>query len=216
MVQDTGSSTVRFYNTDYTTLWKTITVPSIAGYKFSSLSFVSDKLFNLDGNVEYAAIYNMPATFTWKTVIYSESGSVILDCGNTYFPAVTNFNGDYKLVIGVLGEYNTKFYSLPGSLPCNSCGGATGFPTPPTGKVSPAVPNPSTGTVTISAEFPNGINAGTVSLSDINGHVLQTLQVYGTQPSVTFSTTGYAPGNYVYTLNASGMQPTSGILSITR
>lgn len=164
-VKDTGSNQIRIYNPDYS-LWKTITPPAVSGYKFSSFAYISDNLFNSDGNLEVIAVYsNYSASspfYYFKAQLIDESGGVLFDLGYAINFGVHYINGVYKLFSYNVYSLENKIYSLPGTIPCGKCG-SLGLAKPtPTGETLLSIPNPNNGVFKVDG-------TGELFITDVSG-----------------------------------------------
>ena len=92
---DATTQEVKLFNLNHS-LWKTITLNIPSGYTLQSTNFISEKLFNLDNNVEllYTYYQTSPST-SYVSKIISETGAVLLTMPNVYnnFVSSTGTNG---------------------------------------------------------------------------------------------------------------------------
>jgi hypothetical protein len=214
VTNDTGTNTVKLYNTDYT-LWKTIPISIPSGSALYTLNYVSDKLFNDDNSIElFYSYYRTTPTVEYRAFIINESGGVIKDFGlNSFYGNVIYIEGNHKLVVSSIG-YKSEVYSLPGSLPCGHCG-SVGIPkvSGPTGGGSvaaAAVPNPGSDEVRISYSLPLGVNSGVLVLSGVDGKVINSYPVSNRDSELKVNISTLPGGLYIYTLHAEGMMPATG------
>lgn len=216
MTRDTGTNTIRLYNTDYT-LWKSIPISMPSG-NYLSTFFVSDKLFNDDNSIElFYSYFRTSPTVEYRSFLINESGSVVKDFGlNSNGGNVIYIDGIHKLVVNIYSStgYKSEVYRLPGSLPCGHCG-SVGIPkvTGPTGGGSVAaasVPNPGSDEVSISYNLPLGVNSGVLVLSGVDGKVINSYPVNNRDSELKVNIYTLPSGMYIYTLHAEGMMPATG------
>lgn len=215
VVKDTGVNAIKLYNTDYT-LWKTIPLSIPSGYKYFSVSSVSDKLFNDDNSVELVLIYyNTTATSEFQARVINETGSVIYDLGNGYYSSVIYIDGVHKLLVNDIYANKVNILRLPGSLPCGHCG-AGGVGVPKVGNTgggsvaAASVPNPGSDEVSISYSLPLGVNSGVLVLSGVDGKVIYSYPVSNRDSELKVNISTLPSGMYLYTLHAEGMMPATG------
>ena len=222
IANDTGSYQLKLYNTDYS-LWKTITVPGYSGFKYQRALVVSDNLFNSDNSVEFIAFYYSTTTsFLYKAVLVNESGVAVFDLGNNSSFSVEYINGVYKLFAQSSFStpslhYATQVYSLPGTMPCGHCG-SVGVPkTTRTGAyVSPPIPNPTSGPVTLSYTLPDDIAAAVLTIYNVEGRAVCNYTVSGFEKQLTIDNSKLPSGIYYYVLTAENMQAVSGKMVIAK
>jgi hypothetical protein len=214
MTRDTGTNTIRLYNTDYT-LWKTIPLTVPSGYSLYIISNISDKLFNDDNSIEvFYTYWNATSPVVFKSQLINETGAIIYDFGNTSSAGVSYIDGKHKLSVNDYSGSSYKMYSLPGSLPCGHCG-SVGIPkvSEPTGGGSVAaasVPNPGSDEVMISYSLPLGVNSGVVVLSSVDGKMINSYPVSNRDRELKVNISTLPSGMYIYTLHAEGMMPATG------
>lgn len=197
------SAKVTLYNTDHS-IWKIINVPAVPNFTLLDVEYVSDNLFDQDGDLEYIAMYRTLSSPYYSTVgIYDESGSKLLSLFDSvpYYPnteVITDGVSGHKLIASA-GQ--SKIYSLPGTLPCTPCSGAPTAITYPGGttqRMGMPYPNPAQEHVIIPYELPQGQTQGEISLIDQYGRVVRVYQVDNSFSDLRISTEGMAPGVYNY------------------
>lgn len=215
VTSDTSSNVVKLFNTDHT-LFKSITVPTLAGYKFVNAIHVSDNLFNSDNLVEMMGVYYSSTLFPkYRSLIFNETGNTIKDLDSASFAAVyKDDNDNYKLKAygySISGNtfYNYFIYSLPGSLPCDNCNALkTGSVQRTAPFVSGPIPNPSEGNTVINYMLPQGVDDGMLTFYNISGQIVGSYPVYSSQNSFRLDAK-FPAGNYVYHLQTqSGISET--------
>jgi len=215
----TDTNTLSFYNLDYS-LWKTITVPSLPPYGHGYLTmgvggnvfYPSEELFNTDPLLE-VAIWYAPNYFTSSTVyVINENGVAVDSITNAYFTNdfdlafhVYNTTGN-NFVAAVGTTTGTAIYNLPGTIPCDVCGGRLGIGKvePKTNGVSEPIPNPSDGQVKITFTLPEGTKNGEIDIFNTNGQRLKTYKVDNTFGFITVDNSTFPAGIYYYNLIADG------------
>ena len=200
--------TTRLYNLNHS-LWKTINlvIPAGWGGVFDYIS-VSDMLFNSDTLVEVLYLTNTNYQVA-RTYVINETGSILFQLGSSYgyFPQITNDGTNFKLVAydSVSSKYNV--YGLPGTLPCDLCGGTVGIPVHNSDgskeMISNPYPNPTNDKTTINYELPEGINQGKIAFYDIMGNYVKGFMVDRTFKDLQISNADLAAGTYYYQLQTS-------------
>ncbi|MBS1585489.1 MAG: T9SS type A sorting domain-containing protein [Bacteroidetes bacterium] len=213
---DTSSNQVKLYNMDYS-LWKSISVPVPANYKLNSTFLITDNLFNNDNSVELIAscyYYDQAAnTVTYSLRLINETGNIIQDFGNNNYASVLkDDNGIYKLIVsnyqshpnGAAPTIDSKFYTLPGSTPCDACGNGLGVkPTNNSSNqsyISAATPNPSTGNTMIMYNLGPGLREAEIQLFNTNGQIINRYSISQPSGNINVLTSDLAPGTYFYSL----------------
>lgn len=219
MMTDTGSNQVKLYNTDHT-LWKSIPVSIYPGYKLQNVFAVSDNLFNSDNLIELGVSYYNATTYVYRGEIINESGAVIKDLANAYVGNVRKVGEEFKLVVFTVGTgYTYDVYSLPGTIPCNSCatlGLGRGMSNSGSGMLSSPIPNPNSGEVTIQFTLPEGVSMGTITIVNANGQQMRSITVQANQHSIYINTEKFPSGIYQYFLTGEGIEPSSNKMVIVR
>ena len=215
-----AADTIFFYNLDYS-LWKTIQCPAMPGYngqfifgpKSSSsdyVSYCSETLFNTDTFLEVAVTYKSTLGTNNKLLIINENGSIV--------DSILNVGADFRVHSTTTGVFiatiksfsGLKVFSLPGTIPCDVCGGGTDgalgvtqveklkdFSTQP-------IPNPSSNEVKITFSLPAGASRGELVLFNSNGQKVKTYDVDNRFGFITLDNTQLQAGMYYYNIVANG------------
>jgi len=223
VLQDMINYQVRIYNLDFS-LWKTITLPTVPGYIPLTAYYISENLFKIDGYVDMAVSYQYVSGGSggeYNQLIIDQTGAILNTLDSAYMIQIFSTGTDtFKAITGIFdivgyasyddaGHY--QVYSLPGTVPCNSCSSSTlGVGMLPNGNSNgsmSAIPNPTSGDVKISYNLPIGISNGTITLNNQMGQKIQSYKVSSNSPYLIISTSNLAAGMYYYTLTANGMNP---------
>ncbi len=192
---------VKVYNTNHS-LYRTISVASPTGSQiYQDVILLSDNLFNTDTLLEFVITYKLLPTILIQGKIYNEAGILILQNNKTIYE-ILNFGGDFKLKCRSLGGDSTFIYSLPGSLPCDPCGGPTNISINGAGSNSllNPFPNPTNDQITIPYFLSNGEKEGKLILCDINGKKIKEFKVDNTFNDLVLETQEFVSGTYYYYL----------------
>lgn len=218
---DKINNQIKMYNPNHT-VFKTINVtPPPSGYIYASLQFVSDNLFNTDNLIEFHMGYSNSVTpFDVQKKIYNES-NVLLFSSNTSSSGngveVINLNGSFKLKWPSKNGDSTNVYSLPGTLPCDVCGGPTSIvkSNTTTNTMPNAYPNPTSTQITIPYTLTNNDTKGKINIYDINGKILREYNVDNTFENLILDTQEFSAGTYYYNLTSnSGVSDAKKIIVI--
>ncbi len=216
-----AADTIYFYNLDYS-FWKMVPCPAIPGYvgefgfgpissSAAYVAYCSETLFNTDTFLEVSVTYNSyPTSGANKLFIINENGTIvdsILNAGSNFEVHSTN-TGVFVATLNT--GTGTRIYNLPGTIPCDACGGGTtgvlgvsqlekpkDFPTQP-------IPNPSSNEVKITFTLPDGINRGELQLFSTTGQKLRTYQVDNRFGYVLLDNSELPSGVYYYNIVVSG------------
>jgi hypothetical protein len=200
--------TTRLYNLNHS-LWKTINLFIPSGfYNMYDDWNVSDQLFNSDTLIEVLYLVNGPYASA-RTYVINEAGSILFQLASSYatYPTIMNDGTNFKLVAydSTSSKYNV--YGLPGTLPCNLCGGTVGIPVNNSvgnnGMISNPFPNPTNDKTTINYELPEGINQAKIVFYDIMGHYVKEFVVDRNFKDLQISNIDLAAGTYYYQLQTS-------------
>lgn len=203
---DVFNQQLNVYNTNHS-VYKTITLPSISNYTCMQVTEVSDKLFNSDTLLEYCVYFKASSPINDFWAVLTETGNTILNCGNRAEPSVYNIGGNiFKLVtIKVTGgtyKDSVKVYSLPGTKPCDACGGPTGIikNNPKTITDLNPFPNPSSDKITVPYELLNNEKEAILTLYDTNGRAVKEYKIDANFNSLILDTQELSSGAYYYNI----------------
>lgn len=226
--------TIFFYNMDYS-FWKQIVcpyIPSFVGqyncynYAGSSLGifYPSETLFNTDTFLEVAVVY-MDSIYhdRGKYLIINENGAIVDSMLNAVISFTEGYkvyndptSGTFKLIVPTLS--GSDIYSLPGSLPCESC--VTGsFLTErknPNTIITEPMPNPSKDQVKIAFILPEGVSRGELQLFNNNGVRLKTWEVDSRFGYIMLDNSQLAAGMYYYNIVVNGAVSSTQKLLVVR
>ncbi len=205
--------TLYYYNLDYS-FWKRIVCPIIPGYeKGTFFSYTSETLFNLDTLLETARCY-IKAPFTVDTgtiFIINENGALvdsILHVGfytQDYF-TVHNINATtFKATVTTIN--GLQILNLPGTLPCDICGGGLGLAKSEKKEsysLPAPVPNPSKNEVKLSFTLPANVNKGVIDIFNTTGQKIKSYTVDNRFGFIIIDNTQLEAGIYYYNLTVNG------------
>ena len=220
-ILDTANDQIKIYNTNHS-IFRTLNVTvSVGGYPYIFVKLLSDKLFNTDNLIEYMIEYRNPVSpFNRISVFCNENNAVLLQTSGLSNFEVINIGGNYKLkkystVFGA--QDTTRIFNLPGSLPCDACGGPTSIvknnPTPNT--MPSPYPNPTSTKITIPYTLTNNDTKGKINIYDINGKIIKEYNVDSTFDNFILDTQEFSAGTYYYNLiTGSGVSEAKKIIVI--
>jgi hypothetical protein len=222
----TYPDTFFFYNMDYS-LWKQVICPQIAGYNIQcnflwtvgtalGVFYPSETFYNTDTNLEVGVFYLKSSDHSrGNFYVINEHGVLTdsisdLDAYSTeIFRAYADTSGSstvWKLIVPMVN--GTNFYTLPGSLPCETCS------VPPTGIsqvddknkdiLSQPNPNPSGDLVNIVYTLPKGVSVAELILYNNNGIRVKTYKVTNQFTYITLDNSQLPSGLYYYNIVANG------------
>jgi hypothetical protein len=228
------STKIELYNTDHT-IWKTINIPRVPGYKpqYMPVGLISERLFDLDDKIEYVHQV-VDNSGNLKLLVYNETGDLVHDFGtyksNIGVPMLDlakDNDGKFKLLVkwftmpSGAEMWHTGIYSLPGSIPCaDDCGQGGTLGTDEINSMrqfgSEAIPNPSQDKVTITYQLPSGVASPFLQVFSSGGQLMKTVQLDRFAERVTISNAGLPTGAYYYHIVADGKQVSSGKMVLLR
>lgn len=210
------TNVIKIYNTNHS-LYRTISVPSPTGSEvYNDAAFLSDILFNTDTLIEFAIIYKALPVIFLQGKIFNESGTLLLQNNKAVYE-ILNFGGNFKLKCKSLNNDSTFIYGLPGSLPCDPCGGPTNISINGGGSSSlnNPFPNPTSDQVTIPYFLGNGEKDGKLILCDVNGKKIREYKIDNTFNDLVLNTQEFVTGTYYYyLLTSNGISNSKKILII--
>ncbi|MCE3296804.1 MAG: hypothetical protein K0R65_2518 [Crocinitomicaceae bacterium] len=214
-----ASNTVEVYNADYS-FHSYLMLPDTAGNVQNSESFFfSDKLFDLDDDIEYTYAGYNPQTFR----IYNQDGSILFQqnfcrpnsttynnvytTGNQNFVYFSEADSTFKMSL----YYHTslastvRVYTLPGTLAgynLNCCcpGGMAGIQpvNDPFFSGMQVYPNPSQGVNIV--QIPEGVSQGKILLYNMQGEELKSVDIPVNSKQVEINNSLLPSGTYLYKL----------------
>ena len=206
---DVVNQQIIIYNTNHS-VFNTVTIPTVTNYTCTNVFELSDNLFNSDNLIEYCASFKASSPANDYSAVISENGTTILNCGIRTDPSVFNIGGNvYKLqtvrVTGGTYKESVRIYSLPGSKPCDACGGPTNIMknNTVTNTMPDAYPNPTNTQITIPYTLTNNEKKGKINIYDINGKILREYNVDNTFDNIILDTEEFNAGTYYYNLTTS-------------
>lgn len=216
-LMDVGLSQCRIYNTDHTS-WKTINLSVPAGNYLYDIKYVSEGLFTTDNALCLAFVYyyydETNAYYTFNAKIVRENGTELLTIpGCQYLNAVDLGNDGFKL-LAYSYDYSvspytmqTRVYSLPGQMT-----GTEEVKLPGINQLP--FPNPASSYTSIPYKLPEGISVATLSVVNMQGAVVDRLQINRNAEKVTLPTGQYPAGTYVFSIEHGNTRIGSGKFSV--
>ena len=203
LIPSVGTDKFSLYNLDYS-LFKEINIPAQQDHYYG-VSFVSDKLFDLDGLIEYM-ITDFGQT---KVKIYKEDGSLIFSEGDATYTAnirapigigpIFNTVDGTKMGIGTTtiatGATNCRIFNLPGHL-------LTTSPeldyTNSEQCAAQVFPNPNDGQTNIAYKLPLGDTKGQIVFYSMQGEVIKSITVDRQSGCIKIDNANLPSGTYLY------------------
>ncbi|HKR03853.1 MAG TPA: T9SS type A sorting domain-containing protein [Bacteroidia bacterium] len=229
---DTIADTIRIYNLNHS-IFKTIAVPQFPAPYGYSIQYITDALFDTDStDIDYL-IYVQPTTqpgIDSQIKIFEESGNLLLNLdsagygysfpglnGGVSLPVVTTDSGTKFLTwkgmfLGTNGSYQIV-YSLPGSLPCDICGGNFDNNPVQVNEINMALenfmlgdpyPNPGSSDIKIEYSLPARTTSGEIVFYDIHGNEIKRYKVDHHFNFLTLNVKELSAGTYFYQLVIDG------------
>jgi hypothetical protein len=201
-IMDVGLSQCRIYNTDHS-LWKTIDLP-IPKYNYLyDIKFVSENLFTMDNKVCLAYIYyfydEVTMVYSYTAKVLKEDGTELLDIPGANYLSAFNLEENGTKMLAFVYDYalsyypKTRVYNLPGDLlSASDEEGISSF-----GLNNP-FPNPAHEFTNVPYELPKDRFEGILTISDLNGRVIDTFRIDNNFKSLHLSTLNYKQGTYLY------------------
>jgi len=213
---DQTNNQIKMYNSNHS-IFKTINVtPPTTPFTYGGINYISDNLFNSDNLVEFMISYYNSGTSSYQSKLFNESNSILFS-SNTAAGELLNLTGNYKLKIGTINGDSTLIYSLPGSLPCDACGGPTSIVknNSTTSTMPNAYPNPTSTQITIPYTLTNSDTKGKINIYDINGKIIKEYNIDSTFDNLILDTQEFSAGTYYYNLTTkSGVSDAKKIIVI--
>jgi hypothetical protein len=198
-LMDVGRSECRIYNLDHS-LWKTISIKLPANYYLSDVKFVTQNLFNTDGNVElWYSAYNWVSTGTdtgyyrYESKVIDEQGKVLASVDNGSYAYIIQ-TGETRFSLLVYA-YDNSFW--PGSVKTH----LFSIPSTPTtiyhvaSLLEDPYPNPASQVIHLPLGAAN--STGSLQVFSLTGQMVTQLQLNG-QSVIQLNTAGWTPGTYTY------------------
>lgn len=209
---------IKIYNINHS-VFNTINLVAPTGtYENFIVKYLSDNLFATDNLIEFGVIVSNTVTpYDSKLIIYNENNNVLLTLNNTQKSEILNINGNFKLIRFSYPGDTSVVYSLPGTLPCDACGGPTGIikNNSTTNSMPNAYPNPTSTQITIPYKLTNSDTKGKINFYDINGKILREYNVDNTFENLILDTQEFSAGTYYYNLTSnSGISDAKKIIVI--
>ena len=212
ILHEAGNNEIKLYNPNHS-LWKTVQLDIPAGYQMGSLSRVSEKLIDLDNELEFIYSYydNSTSPVTYETRIMNEDGSILLTIPNCNFAWPFDMGPDgWKLRAPIYDgtNYSVEIYSLPGELSNLSTGGNTVAYYESNSKM--VYPNPSSTVVNIPYELDNSSGNATMTVYSNNGTIVDKFIIDENFDHLKLNILNYSSGSYSFSIEQNGISLKSG------
>ena len=206
---DTTTTHLNIYNTNHS-LWKSLTLPVIAGSKVNiTPTFLSENLFNSDNSIEYIIGYQSGtgATSAWTMYLVNEAGTILYTFNNGLSGKPVKVGTGWKLqtsdyYTNPAGSLRsaTSYYSLPGQY-------TTGLAVAPQGGSSTGselVPNPIESSGVLKYNLPSGINQAQVTVYSTTGAEVRNYNITNQFSEIIIEKGILSPGIYLYSISYPG------------
>ncbi|PXY43810.1 T9SS type A sorting domain-containing protein [Flavobacterium hydrophilum] len=195
---DRETNTVEIYNQSHV-LETSFTIPLDSGHFLSEFIFVTDKLFNNDGQIEF--LYKSYKNNTQKIYLCNDTGVLLQSFPDKYYAGIVRDNSNnYKMIVSgslenpVTNSYEYDVYGLTGTLSTEQQDILT--------KKAFVFPNPSNNMITISNANSTG-KASVLQIFSANGKKI--LEENHTEEEIKVDVSAFQNGVYIYKLdNKSG------------
>lgn len=201
VITDYSTKSVRIYNTDHS-LWKTVNVSLPSSVTSFYVTYVSTKLFNTDGNVEFLIWYyeNISGNVKATAQCIGENGSSLYNFNDAASPFVVKVGESWKLIYSKYASNSNEsyVYSLPGNyITAVKKTSVDGFE-------SKLYPNPVDNVATLSYKLPEGTKTAELSIYNMHGQKLRDYNITSDFQTITIESGNLNPGNYTYQIKAPG------------
>lgn len=216
---------IQLYNLDHS-IWKTIDcnnfpiestfdydpwtgeMDTAYSYEYDVL-YVSENLFDLDGQLEFMFCVGASPLSPSYTGIHNEDGTAIFAESGVFpgcrlnipqqFRPIYNTTSGTKMILST-DQGDAKVYSLAGTLQLN-----VGNNNVLSASKMAVYPNPSLfGTTTINYKLPDGVNEASIVVTDLNGNQVKSMKIDKTFENVILDNREFVSGVYLYHLVVNG------------
>jgi len=212
-LMDVALSQTRIYNTNHL-LWKTINLPVPANNYLYDIKHLSEGLFTSDNSLCLGYVYYIydetNAYYTFNAKIIKENGTELIAIPGCQYLEIMDLDGDGVKLLAYCFDYSvspytvqTRIYSLPGTLMV-----AEGPGTP--ARSGNPYPNPAIDFTTIPYNLPSGISNANLTISDMQGQVIDQLMINSNAERITLPTGRYPAGMYLYSVESGSTRYQSG------
>ena len=205
-----SSNAIKIYNLNHS-LYKTINISVPTGTEIEQIYYLSDQLFNTDTLIEFGFTNYNGSASVFSFGVYNENNNALfyrpINANNFQ---VFNVGGNFKFSFKSVDPYfpdSIFIYALPGSLPCDACGGVyTGIQPVNNNKhkMPNPYPNPTGGQTTIPYTLPNNEKKGKITFYDMSGKQVKEFLVDDTFNNLIFQSGDLSAGTYYYQLTTNG------------
>lgn len=192
-VHEKTNSKIKIYNLNHS-IYKTIDIPASQPSQYYTVLLLSDKLFNIDSDIEFVINNNKSTPEFFK--VYKEDGTELLSLQN--FSVYEEDNYIFNTANGtklVVGTDSCKVYNLGGSYI-----GSINRNNFKNGNIFDSYPNPTNNFTRIDYQLPSEINEGLIIIYDTNGNQVKFFNVDNSFDHLMLTTTDLQSGTYYYSL----------------
>lgn len=207
----TGPSTWNYYCVDAGTIYVydinnalviSKPVPSIPGFIFSGISYVSNNLYNLSGNWAWTLMYlnNISKPYEYLLTVYDQTGTQLLRVDSCIGSTIFNSGSGTRMIChleGITkGVYGANIYTLGGTYylaikPIDDNNSNSYDAAPP-------YPNPSNSIIHLAYNLPTGNFTGEMFVTNISGQVVKTFNIGPAFNEILLDTQSLPAGVYFY------------------
>ena len=227
-VQNSSDTSVTIYNPDWSS-YRQVTFPN--GYNYypfpeycnsPTTGYVSDQLFNSDTLLEFVCFKFTSSQSSWYISIINELGSIVYTFPDSVSVSEYSTTNSTLHFYELGGNYycwyfttnnEIKIYSLPGTLPCNSCNSLpNGIIDPNLGGVKSGFnvfPNPFSNSLSFQYDLQSPQTGSRIVITDILGQELKTISLAKQSDNLTIDATNLPRGTLIVSLYGSGANPIS-------
>jgi hypothetical protein len=192
-----NGNTFNFYNDDYS-FYKSTTITPPYGYKIYTYCNISNKLFNLDNNIEFTCTFIDTLNYSGSLLkLFNENGNELKNFGNSDFSFMhQTLNKKLRFYVVHYTNYPygcvTDIYSLPG-IPNNQAENIFSdnlF----------AYPNPTKDNIFIKYKIDKS-EITDLNIFNSNGVLIESKKIGGNFQQIKINVDRYKPGVYIYRYN---------------
>ncbi len=178
-------------------LYKTVSLNLGSGYTIGTLYLATDKLFNLNSNIEFIVLSRNAITGGSKMTLFDEDGVNLFEFGDRWEANyIKDSDTSFKLILSTEDKSSTEeydIYSLPGTLSTLqqqifSKNQFIGYP------------NQATNELNIVNSLKSKEN-GVMEIFDINGKEIMKKNISRNENEIILDITNFESGIYIYKLN---------------
>lgn len=178
-----------------------VPTPTIGGFKYSGIRYLSKNLYNSSGLWTWEIDYLNTTTKPWEYLmtVYDQTGTQLFREDSCFGGGVFNTSSGTKMICNLYGVtkgyYGGKVYSLSGTL----------YATAPEVSnnnnnytLTNPYPNPSNDLIHLAYSLPAGSDKAEMVITNISGQAIKTCNVGIAFNDLIFDTKQYPAGEYLY------------------